>query len=90
MPRDVAGRRVRRPRSSVVYLSGGSRSGPTIVLNETLRGKSMATQGWVVEPRDASCLMFSGDLLHGVLPDPVPRRGSRTFLLFFAMFFSVF
>eukprot|EP00747_Dinoflagellata_sp_TGD_P088456 gnl/TRDRNA2_/TRDRNA2_164008_c1_seq6.p1 gnl/TRDRNA2_/TRDRNA2_164008_c1~~gnl/TRDRNA2_/TRDRNA2_164008_c1_seq6.p1 ORF type:complete len:665 (-),score=72.68 gnl/TRDRNA2_/TRDRNA2_164008_c1_seq6:18-2012(-) len=65
--------------STVVYLSGGSRSGPTIVFNETiesLKRKQAVSNGWLVQPQDGSCLMFSGDLLHGVLPDPVDESQS--------------
>ncbi|KAG8466731.1 hypothetical protein KFE25_008110 [Diacronema lutheri] len=54
--------------SSVVYLSGSAKSGPTIVLDERLDAGQLARRCWLAHPRTRALLTFDGALLHGVLP----------------------
>jgi pyruvate/2-oxoglutarate dehydrogenase complex dihydrolipoamide acyltransferase (E2) component len=53
--------------SSVVYLAGDARAGPTIVLDERLGGPP-AECCWLAHPRVDAFMTFAGDRLHGVLP----------------------
>ena len=64
--------------SSILYLTGGgvsgsindSRSGSTIILDQTPDAKEVAAQCWQGRPVDNAFLLFPGNLLHGVLPCP--------------------
>lgn len=56
--------------SCVLYLTGGDVGGSTIVLDQTPNSTENAARGWISVPRDNQCLIFPGDLLHGVLPCP--------------------
>ena len=56
--------------SSVLYLTGGTSGGATIVLDQTPDSELDAEQCWRSVPVDNSFLVFPGELLHGVLPCP--------------------
>lgn len=56
--------------SSVLYLTGGSSSGATIVLNQTPDSTENATMAYISRPVNNSFMTFPGNLLHGVLPCP--------------------
>lgn len=57
--------------SSVLHITGDSRSGATIVLDQTPQSESVADQKcWRSVPRENTFMVFPGNLLHGVLPCP--------------------
>ena len=53
--------------SSVLYLTGASVAGPTLVLDQR-HGGAPASRCHVCQPADATVLLFPGDRLHGVCP----------------------
>ncbi|GKY99758.1 hypothetical protein MPSEU_000929700 [Mayamaea pseudoterrestris] len=56
--------------SSVLYLTGGAKSGATIVLDQTPDSDSLPEKCWYQKASDNSMLLFPGNLLHGVMPCP--------------------
>ena len=42
--------------------------GPSLVTNQTLQSKTLATQGWLAHPRSKRLVVFDGRVLHGVVP----------------------
>ena len=61
--------------------SGSTGGGPTVVLEQTPGSPHLAERAWVAHPLPGRYLVFSGDLLHGVLPEADERwevqRGQR-------------
>jgi len=53
--------------SCVLYLNGGT-GGPTLVTDQALTSRNLATKGWICPPKKNRMCMFRGDLLHGVTP----------------------
>ncbi|PNH06875.1 hypothetical protein TSOC_006722 [Tetrabaena socialis] len=70
--------------STVIYLTGGV-GGPTLVTPQLLGGP-LAQHGWLVHPRENRLGMFTGDVLHGVVPGrgPSPRPGEHRITLMVA------
>jgi hypothetical protein len=63
---------IRHPiQGSVCFVAGGV-GGSTLVTNQRLAHSTLASQGWLVEPRTNRYLMFDGRYLHGVIPGPGP------------------
>lgn len=61
--------RVRHPIvSCVLYVTGRGVGGPTLVTDQTLEGKSLATRGYLSHPEKNRLVVFKGSLLHGVVP----------------------
>jgi hypothetical protein len=56
--------------SSVLYLSGGTTSGPTFVIDQTPNAETLPEKCWFQKASNNSLLVFPGNLLHGVLPCP--------------------
>jgi hypothetical protein len=54
----------------VLYLTGGGVGGATLILDQTPDSTENAVRAWISVPRDNHCLIFPGNLLHGVLPCP--------------------
>lgn len=54
--------------SSVLYLTGGSTSGATVIMDQIPQAQEVAQQAWRNVPHDNTYLVFPGDRLHGVLP----------------------
>ena len=54
--------------SSVLYLSGGSVGGPTVVLDQRYGEAAPAARAFVSHPAEDTVLLFPGDRLHGVCP----------------------
>ena len=52
---------------SIFYLSGGV-GGPSLVTNQQLNDKALATKGWLCQPRANRLVVFNGKMLHGVIP----------------------
>ena len=60
-----------RPSSAADKGGGGGGGGPTVVLDQTPEG-GPAMRAWAVHPAEGRFLAFSGNLLHGVLPEVSP------------------
>ena len=56
--------------SSVLYLTGDSLGGATIVLDQTPQCEVLPESAWRSVPSNNSYLLFPGNRLHGVLPCP--------------------
>jgi hypothetical protein len=56
--------------SAVLYLTGESLGGATIVLDQTPHSTELSEYAWRSAPSDNSLMIFPGDRLHGVLPCP--------------------
>ena len=66
--------------SSVLYLTGGSPAGSTIVFDQTPDSKQVAPKAWTSQPCNNTYMIFPGNLLHGVLPCPGEARARQSTL----------
>lgn len=53
--------------TSILYLTGGSCFGPTLVTDQHLKA-GLAKNGWLVHPKANRMVIFDGSQLHGVIP----------------------
>jgi hypothetical protein len=73
--------------SCVLYLSGGNNvlttgSGPTVVTNQRLSSRQLASKAWLVPATQSNRLIaFDGKLLHGVVPGSGSSRHRRVSLM---------
>jgi hypothetical protein len=65
--------------STVLYLSNPHVGGPTLVTNQGIADKTMASSGFLVRPKLNRLTAFQGHLLHGVPPGrgTFPESGSE-------------
>jgi len=64
--------------TSILYLTGGSCFGPTLVTDQRLKA-GPATKAWLVHPKANRMVIFDGSQLHGVVPGrPLPNISSAT------------
>lgn len=65
--------------SSILYLSSDGIGGPTLVTTQTLESKSLASNGWLVHPKENCLGIFDGKVLHGVIPGRgIAKQSSST------------
>jgi len=64
--------------TSILYLTGGSCFGPTLVTDQRLKS-GLATKAWLVHPKANRMVIFDGSQLHGVVPGrPLPNTSPAT------------
>lgn len=74
--------------SCVVYLTDDNVGGPSVVTNQRLASRNLATAGWMCSATTGRMLAFDGKVLHGVVPgkagvnkklnaDEEPAKNSR-------------
>ena len=69
--------------STVLYITAENGcGGPSIVTNQTLKDKRLATRGWMCYPKVGRLVAFDGKVLHGVVPGKGIRPGRRVTLMF--------
>eukprot|EP00760_Papus_ankaliazontas_P037389 PhM_4_TR8463/c2_g1_i1/m.47217 len=74
---------IRNPLCGSIFFVDGSAGGPTVLMEQQLRDKKLAQNGWLIYPRTNRLVVFDGTMLHGVLPgrgvptsDPSARRAT--------------
>jgi len=69
--------------STVLYITAEDGcGGPSIVTNQTLKDRKLATRGWMCHPKVGRLVAFDGKVLHGVVPGKGVGKGRRVTLMF--------
>lgn len=71
--------------STILYIADGDEDiagGPSMVTNQKLSDKKLATKGWMSSPKPYRLVAFDGRYLHGVVPGKGAREGRRVTLMF--------
>ncbi len=71
--------------STILYIADGDEDiagGPSMVTNQKLTDKKLATKGWMSSPKPYRLVAFDGRYLHGVVPGKGAREGRRVTLMF--------
>lgn len=71
--------------STILYLTSDSTNnvagGPSLVTNQRLTSKNLATKGWLAHPKSRRLVVFDGSVLHGVIPGKGVNGGRRVTLM---------
>jgi hypothetical protein len=70
--------------STILYLTSDDKNatgGPSLVTNQRLSSKHLATKGWLAHPKSRRLVVFDGSVLHGVIPGKGVNSGRRVTLM---------
>lgn len=70
--------------STILYLTSDHKNaagGPSLVTNQRLASKHLATKGWLAHTKSRRLVVFDGSVLHGVIPGKGVNEGRRVTLM---------